>query len=356
MITEGGHEMAKGQVIKRYLEPEVLAERAKTDLRYLVEFINGSGGEYNLQLRENYFNIYYQGNSLAKVTPNENGTYSVAIHEEFAWDRKILERLEPHSELKPSQRETHGAFVLRKFEKLEPCLVNRPSQCAQITDQLKGHFAAEQAASEGSPASDRSYVLFRVKREKLRQFFQKSNLERLGSKIRARGYGEEIVFEQALITDNPATQEFIIIDRQVADHDKKAQMDLLALKRDSADKPFRFLVIELKLGRNRELSSEVAEQVKHYVDHIKKHIDAYAKCYEENYRQKRQLGLLAPYPKAPEKIDIDRSEESVEGLIVVVGYSELAEKAIKNLRKKIAENGGDIKVQQIKNKIKLDDE
>ncbi len=74
-------------IIKRYLDlsAEGWKQFAK-NLRPLVQLINGSGGEYNLQLRENYFNIYYQGNSLAMVKSNESGPYFVDIHEKFIAD------------------------------------------------------------------------------------------------------------------------------------------------------------------------------------------------------------------------------------------------------------------------------
>ena len=282
-------------IIERYLDDKVL-ERAERELSPLVRLINNSYGEYNLQLRKNYFNIYYQGNSLAKVIPNKNGTYSASIHKKFA------------------QGDT--------LKKLERYSVNKPSQSAR---------------SKGK------HVSFSIRPQNLHQFFRWSNINSLSSRIRAVHNGEEITFEQVLITDNPSSDKLIIIDRQVADHVNRAQIDLLALRRDSADKPFHFQVIEVKLGRNPELREKVGRQLDGYVNHIRKYIKAYADCYEKNYRQKKELGLFDP--SLPNRIEIDKDERTVEGLIVVCGYSQLAEQALEHFRQKIKEKQWDIKVQ-----------
>ena len=289
--------MVKRSVIKRYLDIDKM-ERAKRDFPLLVRIINNSGGECNLQLREDYFNIYYQGNSLAQVKPNKNGTYTASIHEKFAQDETL--------------------------KKLERYSVNKPSQC------------------DGNHSK---YVRFNIYSKNLHQFFQRNNMDSLSSRIRKVHNGEEITFEQVLITDNPPSERFIIIDRQVADNDNRAQIDLLALKRDSVDEPFHFLVIEVKLGRNLELREKVGGQLSGYVNHIRKHIKDYCDCYKENYRQKKELGLFDS--SLPDTIDINAREETVNGMVVVCGYSQLADQAISNLRQKIAENKWDIKVEQM---------
>ena len=169
--------MGQKMVIKRYLELDTDRwEKTKRYLLPLVGLINNSGGEYSLQLREGYFNIYYQGNSLARVRPNKNGTYTASIHKKFAQD-ETLKRLERYS-------------------------ANKPSQHA---------------------GNDSGYVYFNIRPQNLRQFFQRSNINSLSSKIRAVHNGEEITFEQGLITDNPPSENFVIIDRQIADHVNRAQ-------------------------------------------------------------------------------------------------------------------------------------
>ena len=295
--------------IQRYLSPDIW-EKTKRDLtiKRLVRLINASGGEYSLQLRENYFNIYYQGNSLAKVIPNKNGTYSAVIHEEF--------------------------LQLKKPDK--------------ILSKLRQYSSSGKTSLDVKGKS--KYVTFRIHPGKLYHFFQSKHLKTLSSNIRAVHAGEEITFEQVLITDNPPSKNFIIIDRQVADSKNKAQIDLLALKRASMDKPFHFVVIELKLGKNPELHGKVGNQLNEYIKHIKKFMKDYVDCYKENYRQKKQLGLFS----SSLLNDIEIDENTVEGLIVVGGYSGLAEKALKNLCHSIKDNRWDIKVQQIRNEIKLD--
>jgi len=286
-------------VIERYLELGADRwEKTKQGLKRLVRLINGSGEEYSLQLRKNYFNVYYQGNSLSKVIPNRNGTYTAEIHKKFA------------------QGET--------LKKLERYSVNKPSQKA--TDSSE-------------------HIRFTIRTQNFHQFFQRSNVNSLSSRIRAVHNGEEITFEQVLITDNPPSERFIIIDRQVADHVNRAQIDLLALRRDSVDKPFHFLVIEVKLGRNPELRDKVGRQLNGYVDHIRKYMKDYVTCYKKNYRQKKELGLFDP--GLPNEVEIDEDEKTVEGLIVPCGYSQLAEQALGNLRQKIEQNQWDIRVKQM---------
>ena len=301
--------MVERPIIQRYLSPDIW-EKTKKDLtlKRLVRLINSYGGEYSLQLRENYFNIYYQGNSLAKVTPHRNGTYTAKIHEEFL-------------QLKKSDK------ILRKLKQYSS--INETSQNAR---------------------GKRKYVIFRIHPGKLYHFFQSNHLKALNSNIRAVHSGEEITFEQVLITDNPPSKNFIIIDRQVADHRSKAQIDLLALKRDSVDEMFHFVVIEIKLGKNPELREKVGSQLNWYVDHIREYMKDYVDCYKENYRQKKELGLLGS--GLPNDIEIDKN--TVEGLIVVGGYSGLAGKALKNLCQKIREKRWDIKVQRMRNKIEID--
>lgn len=311
--------MVERPIIQRYLSPDIWKKTKKDlTLKRLVRLINSHGGEYSLQLRENYFNIYYQGNSLAKVTPHRNGTYTAEIHERF---------------LQPDKPDKDKDKILRK---LKQYTINQTSQDAR---------------------GKRKYVIFRIHPGKLYHFFQSNHLKALSSNIRAVHSGEEITFEQVLITDNPPSENFIIIDRQVADHKNKAQMDLLALKRASVDKPFHFVVIEIKLGRNPELHEKVGEQLNKYIKHIKikEHMKDYVACYKENYQQKKELGLFDLFgPCLPNEVEIDEDEKTVEGLIVVGGYSGLADKALKNLCQKIREKRWDIKVQRMRNKIEID--
>ena len=266
------------KVIRRYFRSEETLAQIATDFKFLFRMVNRSGGEFSIQLREDYFNIYYKGNSLAKVTPSRNRRYRIEIHKKFAKD--------------------------------------------MMCEALGEYVSQEPRMGRGG------YVRFIVAANRLHQFLQKKHIVRLSRNIKKRNYGEEISLEQVLITDNPPTEKFIIIDRQVADHETRAQMDLLALKRNSVNGPFHFLVIEVKLGWNPELQGKVGKQLSGYLGHIRSHIRDYIDCYKENYRQKKQLGLLCD--RLPDEINI--GEEPVEGLVVVGGYSQLAKESLKSLR------------------------
>lgn len=270
-------------VIKRYLRPEN-HERVQRDFKPVIRLINSSHGEYSLQLREDCFNIYYQGNSIAKVEPNKNGTYTASIHSEFVKD--LLEDLDKYSDIKHSANDRNS----------------------------------------------NGYLRFRIQPDNLRRFFQRKHLNRMSGKIRSVHNGEEITMEQVIVTDNPPSRDYIIIDRQVADHANWSRVDLLSLRRDSNDK-YHFVVIEVKLGRNPELRDKAGEQVSSYVGHIRENMDGYSDCYELNYQQKKALGLFGE--EMPDSIAINREKSSVKGLVVSCGYSRIADENIKSLNRVI---------------------
>jgi len=271
-------------------------EAIKKDLKPLVKLINDSNEEYNLQIRRDCFNIYYQGNSVAQVTPRKNHTYSIRIH---------------------------GKFVARGMR-----------------EKLENYSSSKQSTS--------GYIYFNVKSENLHPFFQRKHLNIISGQIRKVHNGEEITMEQVFVTDNPPSPDFFIIDRQVADHLNWARIDLLALRRAETGE-YHFVVFEIKLGRNPELREKAGRQVSNYVKHIREHINDYAYCYEKNYLQKKQLGLLDnTNTPMPDSILIDREPNNVEGIVVAGGYSQLAEKNIEQLRGAIQENGWDIRVKQMR--------
>jgi hypothetical protein len=287
-------------VIQRFLSFDATKiEEIKRDLKPLVRLINSSGGEYSLQFRNNYFSIYNQGNSLAKLKPNNNGSYTASIHKEFLGNG--------------------------------------------IEEQLAVYSLTKDALSDKK--SGQKYVNFRINSKDIHPFFQRKHLDRLSRNIRKVNAGEEVTMEQVIITDNPPSPNFIIVDRQVADHKSKAQIDLLALKRNFQADKFHFLVIEVKLGRNPELREKVGGQLNSYVAHIKTYITDYADCYQENYRQKFKFGLLEA--DMPPTVKINKEPDSVEGLVVVCGYSGIAKGNIAALNKAIVENNWDIKIHQM---------
>jgi len=272
-------------IIRRYIADEEAFKEIKSDFGFLVEKIKHSGFEYDLQIRDGYFNLYYRGNSIGKILYKKPiGQYEVSIHCKFVNDK-----------------------IRKKFK---PVLRNK-------------------------------YLIFKFPRKQLHPFFSSENLNSMASKIKKNYFQEEIIFEQMLMTDNVNRDDLIIIDRQVMDKVHKTKIDLLMLKRKE-NSNYQFCVVEVKLGNNPELKGEVIKQLKGYVKRIKDKFKDYKECYEKNFKQKRELRMLA----GPDSINI---LPGVSGVIVVMGYSELAKKRIKELKQK----DSSIKVIQRNNRLDI---
>lgn len=250
-------------------------KRVVTDFAFLMKLIKNSKGELDFAIRDDYFNIYYKGNSLAKVSFRKNGKYEISIHKAF-------------------------------FSK---------SKAAELDKRFKLNDSG-------------NYSIGLLEKDKLHPFFQQKYLDNFCSQIKIRNYGEEIAFEQNLITDNIDKDNFLFIDRQITDSILKLKrMDLLALKQVEADN-FQLLVCEVKLGNNPELKDKVASQLNDYLAHINNNFNDYKACYEKQYEQKKELGLFdSPNFKSIKIVP------PVEGLIIVGGYSGIAKDQIKALKK-----------------------
>ena len=252
------------EIIKRYLdEPNV--DRLARDFKFLLKAVAGSYGELELAFREGRVSVYYRGNSLAVIVFRPAGKYRIDIHKRF---------------LAGLDAETRAEFALS-------------GSYGQVTvDARAAH-----------------------------RILQRRNVGRLMKAIRDVNHSEELTFEQILIADNPPSREFLLVDRQVTDHDMHRRLDLLGLRRLESGR-YGFVVIEVKLGKNGELSEAVAQQLEHYVRHIRDEApEAYACCYEKTYAQRRRLGLIAGLDM-PDEIEIDGSV--VEGLVAVGGYTQEA--------------------------------
>jgi hypothetical protein len=167
-----------------------------------------------------------------------------------------------------------------------------------------------------------------VQHKHLRALFQSKYLKKLCANIKKVHYGEEIAFEQSLITDNLSREDIIFIDRQVTDPGlRRKRMDLLALSQVKGGQ-YRFLVVEVKLGNNLELRQQVSKQIAQYVSHIEKYFKDYKECYKRYFTQKKQFGLI-DMPKTS-SIEII---PGVKGLIIVGGYSKIGSAMIKDLKK-----------------------
>lgn len=257
------------KIISRYLSIETY-EAVDRNFKFLIKKIRQSGYEYSLQIRDDYLNLYYKGNSLGKISYRKSkDLYEVRIH--------------------------------RKFAEGIRSAVNR---------------------FKNSP--EKEYFLFILAGKQLRHFFSSRNLLLMGQKVKEVQFQEEIVFEQMLLTDNADRDDLIIIDRQVVDRNSSTKMDLLAIKRNDTGN-YQFCVLEVKLGNNTELKEKVFNQLNGYVERITNNFDAYKECYEKNIAQKQGLGLL----RKGLKVDIAKG---VLGAVVVGGYSGLAKRSIAGLK------------------------
>jgi len=255
-------------IIKRYISEVGAFEDIQSDFRFLIDKIRQSGFEYDLQIRDNYFNLYYKGNSIGKIRYKKGyGHYKIRIHHLF------------------------------------------------IDDKIKNRF---------NPALKDRYLTFTIPRKQLHPLFSSQNLKSMASKVKKVDFQEEIIYEQILMTDNINRDDFLIIDRQVMDKISRTKMDLLALRRKNGNE-FQFCVLEVKLGNNPELEGDVITQLKGYVGKIETHFEDYKKCYEQNFIQKQKLGLI----DKPSKIEITNG---VIGAIVVLGYSGMAKQSIQKLK------------------------
>jgi hypothetical protein len=257
------------KIISRYLKDKALDATHK-DFRFLINKINETGHEYDLQIRDNYLNLYYKGNSIGKISYNQKKEeYTVAIHKKF------------------------------------------------LTKELKGRFR---------PVLKLHYAKFALSKRSLHPFFSSKNLLSMSQKVKKVGFQEEIIFEQMLISDNLGRKDLIIIDRQVMDRSDNTKMDLLALKRNKTDQ-YQFCVIEVKLGNNIELCDKVYFQLNRYRTRIENNFNDYKESYLKNVIQKQKLRLL------PEDLKI-KIVRGVLGLIVVGGYSGLGERSVAMLKAK----------------------
>lgn len=286
---------------------QVLSERKLTlielHLQELLRRVRESDGELDLQIRNGYFNIYYKGNSLAKIEPQpDKQAFKVSVNKAFGFP-EVLESISP---------------------KLPP--------------------------KDASIRREKDYDVATVTAVMAYRLLQSKVISGLMSAIKGRAFGEEITFEQTLITDNLGRRDLIIIDRQSQPLGRiGGKLDLLSLEQQPSGR-YRFLVLEVKLGDNKELSDSVAEQLHGYISLIEQHITSYAACYQENYAQKRRLGVLGE-TGWPEQIEI---EGPVEGGLVVGFYSIQAKKKLDELHAKHPERLNGIRKFWFRNRLELE--
>jgi hypothetical protein len=159
--------MINNPVIKRYISDREAFESIKIDFKFLVNKIKSSGFEFDLQIRDNYFNLYYKGNSVSRISYKKKlDQYEIIIHHLF------------------------------------------------VDDKIKKRF---------NPIFYKRYLIFTIPRKHLHPFFSSKNLKSLAKEVKRVYFQEEVIFEQMLMTDNVSRDNLIIIDRQVMDKMSEVQ-------------------------------------------------------------------------------------------------------------------------------------
>jgi len=277
----------KDITLRRFLREDEF-KRMQHDFKGICRLVATSSGELEIAFKDRRFTIYYQGNPLATIVFRPNGEHYFDTHKKF-FQRTTMDR----------------------------------------------EFTYQSGASA-------DYVRMTGDAATMRRALTSKYVEQLQKAIEAVDYGGEITFEQLLIADNPATPNFFIVDRQVADRHVRHRLDVLGLRRVEPG-VWRFVVLDVKLGCNKELSGKVGEKLQTYVDHMKKEIAQYSACYTLAYQQKLTLGLLGE--GMPESISIDETE--VDGLVVVGSYSRMARVQVAQLKRQYP----DIKVRIIDSQL-----
>lgn len=214
--------------------------------------------DLSLEIRGNYFNVYFRGFSIAKVDRKENGAYRNTIHRRFC----------------PKELGSPTAEVRQADE-------------TQL-DQQRKPVNAPYNMFEWSPANLEQFL-------KWLPFVKQRVLE-------LRGQANELEVEQWLIRAASREElmtgckvEYLAIDRQCAQEDEVGKPDVFAffwphIGRSKNSKA-SLAVIEVKHLLNPE-TEYVHEQLWRYHRYVCKNMNELAKELETIARQKVKLGLL----------------------------------------------------------------
>ena len=288
-------------IITRYFDQEIIST-IKKDFKFLIDAVNRSNGELVFQIRgPKQFVVYYKGNSLAKIKMRDLDSYDISLHKKFISSKSGEEDL----------------FIA-----------------------LQNFADPERSASSKETGDKDDYHVFTVKNNDLHKFLQSKHVKHLQSRIKAVNYKEELIVEQAILSDNMDSASHIIIDTEICDHSSNKRADFLALEASPENGPdsFKFLVIELKLGNNKELnpleSKNVLNQIRGYVDRLntKEVFDEYKICYERSIAQRKAIGLNY-FKTLPADFKI---LPGARGLIVVTHYMGIARPSLDKLKKLIS--------------------
>lgn len=269
--------------MKRYFDDDVF-EVFLEDFGFLFKIIEDLRGELDLKIRPmNSFNLYYKGQSLAKVKFKKDKPYKIEINTKFL-----------------------------------------------NYDKHRYIFEKEKRFSGNCSGKRKDRVSFEVSASNLHPFFQKKYLKAICRNIDKAGSRGELMFEQMLITDNINREDVFIIDRQITETSlKRKRMDLLALKQVSANNnKYHFLLIEVKLGNNKELREDVGVQLNQYLKHININFNDWKQCYEKNYKQVKKTKIF----KDPDYEEIEIVNKT-KGEVIVCGYSGVGKEYLEVLQR-----------------------
>lgn len=217
------------------------------------------GNDIDIQIRDNYINLYYRGASLLKFQWENKNHYIIGISEAY---------------FKP--KEPQGMSI-------------SPKRCKDRKGKDRPRVYEY----------DNQSIL------KLRQNFHAIVLQ-LKRNIDYLGRGRENAFEQLFIENNlnqKNNPEFIILDRQIVVSGLK-RLDLVAIDQLENSDEYRLNLIELKYGEDPRITDVHDEQLDQYYKIFLEDYEHIASEYEEIIRQKKTINRW-PYPKQDFKISRD---------------------------------------------------
>lgn len=104
--------------IKRYFNDQQF-HRIQHDFAFLFPMLGDFKGETELAFRENYMNLYYRGNSAAKIRVKQNECYEISINNKF-----YPESMKKDQRFKPIPSENYQVLLV-KPDLLHPLLQKR---------------------------------------------------------------------------------------------------------------------------------------------------------------------------------------------------------------------------------------
>lgn len=241
----------------RGLEEEYIKQlRSRGSLSFLrnTKYI---GKDIDIQIRDNYLNLYYKGASLLMFKWRDEQHYSIEISEAY-------------------------------FSPEVPAGLLNIS--CKVTKDKKGKERL------------RVYQLNSTSINTLKKYFSKIVLQ-LKRNIRYLGKGQENSFEQLFIENNlnrKNSPEFIIVDRQVV-LGGLDRLDLIGLSKIANSDEYRLNLIELKYGEDRRIPDVYSKQLNKYYEAFLSDYPHIAKEYEEIIKQKIKINRW-PYPRQEFKI------------------------------------------------------